>query len=405
MLSLQTKRILLIALFAASVVAIGSSIYFLFFRPLFGPETPVEEVVETPSGSLPSAATGRPSVSVPSGEGRLTPADRIARGSVTQVTELTINKILAPIATGDGAHFYNPQDDRFYTVDENGNTVVLSSQTFPEASSVVWNDGANKAVIEFPDGSNIVYDFATETQVTLPSHWEDFDFSPTTDEIAAKSLALDPDNRWIVITKSDGTQTETIRALGEAEDKVDLNLSPNAQIIGFANTDTTLTTGLDRQTVIPLGRHNENLEGLTVEGMNFDSLWSPSGKQLLYSVSGSYSDYRPLLWSVLATSSSMGENRRSLGLNTWVEKCVFASESVVYCGVPVSLPANAGLQPNLYEDEADAIYRLDITTGVSDLVAIPDEDISVQNPSLSADGSILYFTDARTEHLHMIRLK
>ncbi len=405
MLTLRTKRIALIALFIASVVAIAAAIYFLFFRPLFGPETPVDEEAVTPSGSLPSAQTGAPSVYTPPTTGRLEQADEIASGGVTQVTQLTSGSILSPTSCGTEACFYNPQDDRFYTIDADGNVVSLSSKTFPEASSIVWNDTADKAVIEFPDESNVIYDFVSQTQITLPSHWEDFDFSPTTDEIAAKSIALDPDNRWLVISKTDGTQTETIRALGENEDKVDLNISPNAQIIGFADADTTLTTGLDRQTIIPLGRNDENFEGLTVEGMGFDSLWSPSGRQLLYSVSGSYSDYRPLLWSVSATSSSMGEDRRSLGINTWVEKCVFASEDIVYCGVPTSLPANAGLQPSLYDNEPDNLYRLDLSSGKSSLIAIPSEDVTMEYLSLSSDGSLLYFTDALTGRLQMIRLQ
>jgi len=139
--------------------------------------------------------------------------------------------------------------------------------------------------------------------------------------------------------------------------------------------------------------------------MNFDSLWSPSGRQLLYSVSGSYSDYRPLLWSVSATSSSMGEDRQSLGINTWVEKCVFASEDIVYCGVPTSLPPNAGLQPGLYDDEPDNLYRLNLSSGQSSLVAIPNEEVTMEHLSLSSDGSLLYFTDAQSGRLQMIRLQ
>jgi len=406
MLTLRSKRIALIALFIASVIAIAAALYFLFFRPLFGPsdQTGGGETV-TPSGTLPSAQTGSPSVYVPSATGGLPPADEIANGGVTQVTQLTANAVLSPTSCGDNACFYNPNDDRFYTIDADGNVVALSSKTFPEASSVVWNDTADKAVIEFPDTSNVVYDFATQTQVTLPSHWEDFDFAPTTDEIAAKSIALDPENRWLVVSQTDGTQVEAIQALGENGDKVNINISPNAQIIAFADADTTLTAGLDRQMVVPLGRNNENFEGLTVEGMNFDSLWSPSGKKLLYSVSGSYSDYRPLLWSVDATSSTMGENRRSYGINTWVNKCVFASETTVYCGVPTALPANAGLQPALYANEPDNLYRLDLSSGKSSLVAIPSEDVTMEQLSLSSDGSYLYFTDALTGRLQMIRLQ
>src|SRR3989339_543372 len=307
-------------------------------------------------------------------------------------------------ADGDSMNYYSASDGRFYTIDEDGNVVALSDTQFPDAETVEWNKDSNKALIEFPDGSNIIYNFDSEVQVTLPSHWEDFDFSPVTDEVIAKSIALDPENRWLVVTSDDGSKTTSIQALGENEDKVEVNWSPNDQVVAFADTSNAIQGGVDRNVIYPVGKNKENFKGLVVEGLGFDSLWSPNGRQLLYSVAGSYSSNKPLLWIVDATSSTMGDNRQSLGLYTWVDKCTWSSASVVYCAVPLELPPNAGLQRSLYENEPDALYKLDLTVGTSTLIAIPAEETSMNNLQVSDDESAIYFTNTSGQ-LELMRLK
>ena len=207
-----------------------------------------------------------------------------------------------------------------------------------------------------------------------------------------------------MIASDDGSRVETIQELGENESKVEVNWSPNNQVVAFANTAEYSSRGLDRNVIYPVGKNQENFKGLVVEGLGFDSLWSPNGKQLLYSVTGSYSDQKPLLWVVDATSSTMGDNRSSLGLNTWVDKCTWATSSIVYCAVPIDLPANAGLGRAVYVDEPDAVYKVNLDTGRASLVAIPAEETSMENLSVSDDESLLYFTNTSGQ-LELLRLK
>ena len=100
----------------------------------------------------------------------------------------------------------------------------------------------------------------------------------------------------------------------------------------------------------------------------------------------------------------MGDNRQSLGLYTWVDKCTWSSASVVYCAVPLELPPNAGLQRSLYENEPDALYKLDLTVGTSTLIAIPAEETSMNNLQVSDDESAIYFTNTSGQ-LELMRLK
>lgn len=405
----RTKKLLLVGGFIVSVFVIAFILYRLFFQAA-PPEPTVEDGTGVSTGQLPGSIEAgireREEAQTQPGTGRLEEADEVARGGLTQTTELTTGAIYNSVLSGDGQamNYYNAGDGRFYTIDENGNVVALSDTQFLDAESVDWNKDSNKALIEFPDGSNIVYNFDSEKQVTLPQHWEDFDFSPVSDELIAKSIALDPQNRWLVLTSDDGSKTTSIQALGENEDKVDVNWSPNDQVVAFADTSNATQGGLDRNVIYPVGKNKENFKGLVVEGLGFESLWSTNGRQLLYSVAGDYSQNKPLLWIVDATSSTMGDNRRSLGLNTWVDKCTWSSASVVYCAVPLELPPNAGLQRSLYDNEPDALYKLDLSTGTSTLVAIPAKETAMDNLQVSDDESLLYFTNT-SGRLELMRLK
>jgi hypothetical protein len=406
-MSERTKKLLLVGGFILSVFAIAFLLYTLFFKGAIAPAPTVEPTAEE-GGVLPSAGEGVPGVVTEdvTGETGLQEADEVARGGLTQTTELTTGAVYNAVLSGDGdsINYYNAADGRFYTINADGEVVALSDKQFPEAETVEWNKDSEKALIEFPDGSNIIYDFSAEKQVTLPDHWEDFDFSPTSDEIIGKSVALDVNNRFLVIASDDGSRVEAIQELGENEDKVTVNWSPNNQVVAFANTAKSSSRGIDRNVIYPVGKNQENFKGLVVEGLNFNSVWSPTGRQLLYSVTGSYSNDKPLLWVVDATSSTMGDNRTSLGLNTWVDKCTWSSASTAYCAVPIDLPANAGLQRALYQDEPDALYKIDLSSGRTTLVAIPAEETSMNDLWVSDDESMLYFTNTDGQ-LELLKLK
>jgi hypothetical protein len=406
----RTKKIGMIVLFALSVIAIGTALYFMFFRTT-NPEPLSDEpisITDDLSGGLPSTPTGSPSIvdDSDSGSGQLSEADEVAQGDVTQTTILTQSPVFNTVIGSDGSsvQFYDRNDGRFYKIDEEGEIVKLSEKQFPNLEEATWNKDSEKAVLEFPDGSNIVYNFETETQTTLPKHWEDFDFSPVSNEIVAKSLATDPGNRWLVTTNDNGSNVTAFQALGDNADKVQVNWSPNDQVVAFAKTADGLGS-FDRKMIIPVGKNSENFQGLIVEGFGFSSSWSPNGRTILYSVAGDISDNKPLLWLVDGTSSTMGNNRRSLAINTWVEKCVWESDSTIFCAVPNNLPDNSGYEPSLYSGVADSLYKIDVTSGSRSLIAIPETDKAMTSLSLSSDSSSLYFTDANTGQLELIKLK
>ena len=399
------KRALLILAFAGSALGIGYLIYFLFFRAPTRPPIPTPQpgVPVTPgAGGLPTAGGATPLP--PATPGAPTPS-AVASGGLTAARTVTTTPVVGATLTGDGTAlaYYSTQDGKFYRLGPDGTPQLISDRTFFNVQNVTWSGNADKAILEYPDGSKLAVDFRTGEQATLPKHWQSFDFSPDGTQIIAKSMGLDPNNRWLTVASPDGTNAQAIAPLGENADKVTVSWSPNNQIIATSRTGTAI--GLDRERILLIGLHGENFKALTVEGIGFQSVWSPRGDRLLYSVSNAASGYRPTLWSVEAEGESIGANRHSIALQTWAEKCTFASAEVAYCAVPTGLQEGAGFQPALSAGTPDAIYRVNIVTGATELMAIPSDRSAISRLIVSGDETVLYYVNAQTGQLSQIRLE
>lgn len=404
----RSKRLLILLGCAVALGFVVLVIYLVFFRltPVNPTPPSVEDAIDSSTnGSLPSAGSG--TVGRGSAEdSSAPPPSLVADGGATKTTRLTSSAITEPHLASDGSSivYYNPADGRFYRVNTDGTTTRLSDKQFPDAEAIVWDNTTSQVAIEFPDGSNILFAFDTEEQTTLPAHWEDFAFSPDDNQVIAKSIGNNATARTLVITNTDGSNTESIQALGENADLVDVAWSPNDQVVAFADTGASAVSGgIGRKMIYPIGKNNENFKGLVVEGLNFHAIWSPDGKQILYDVSGDTSDYKPLLWIVDGTSQTMGENRRSLGLNTWVEKCAFADNDTIYCAVPATLSTGAGLQPDV-NTANDRIYKISLDSGKTKVIGYPNTLTQMSNLTVSDDGAYLYYTDA-SDRLQYLRLK
>jgi len=405
------KRLLLFLGLIVLTIGIAYAIYAVFFKggeKNITERPTVEDTGTEGTEGLPGSTSGTATGGTGTTGSTDLPVSAIADGGFTETTRLTSSEVISPTLSEDGKSisYYDPSTGKFYSVDRDGETKALSDKTFPKAETIVWSDDANEVVVEFPDGSNVIFDFITEDQTTLPSHWEEFDFAPSGEQVIAKSIGNDPQSRAIVITNTDTSNTKVVAALGDNADKVDISWSPNDQVIAFSNTaDTSASAGggLGRNMILPIGKNEENYKGLVVEGLNFHGTWSPDGSQILYDVTSPSSGYRPTLWVVDGTSSTMGNNRRSLGINTWVDKCTFTSNTELYCAVPTLLEENAGLQPDLV-DAADGIYHIDLSTGKVKFLGYPEVPTEMSSLTISENGADLYYTDLEGR-LQLMRLK
>lgn len=397
---MDKKRIALILIFILISLAIGYLMYRMFFAkegglvPKVTPPT-AEEVptkVFPPSGVgvpiRPGEAPGAglpPAVTVPGGVG--------VTGAVPVQLEnhLVQSKIISPSIDKNGnANFYNQNDGKFYRVNKDGTTTALSNQVFYNVNKVTWSPDNNDSIIEYPDGSNISYNFQTGKQTTLPQHWEDFSFSPEGARIAAKSVALSPENRWIVTSNPDGGDIQFVESMGENAHKVNVDWSPTRKVVALSQTGDSL--GADRQQILLIGQNHENFKALIVEGLGFQSQWSPEGQQILYSVYSARNDYKPELWVANADGDNIDSNRRPVQINTWAEKCTFASERFVYCGVPAELEAGAGFRPDIADSTQDQIYKIDLQNGSKTIIKTDTAHV-IDTIFVSPDNKTLFFTD------------
>lgn len=401
------KKLLTLLLLLAVAAAIGFGIYYLFFRQTVTPvPTANENVNGAGGGGLTPAEPGAPIPGVNAPDGQL-PAggpSPIANGGETKVTPVTsVPTVSATLTAGGGISYYNRTDGKFYRTNPDGTTTSLSNKNFYNVDSAKFDPSGNKAILEFPDGSNIFYDFVNNRQVTLPQHWEAFDFNPQGDQIVAKSMGLDPAARFLIVANPDGSAATAVQELGENGDKVQVAWSPNNQMIATATTGQSY--GLDRKEVYFIGKNQENFKSMIVEGLNFQPQWAPSGNQLLYSVAGSISDWKPELWIVDAIGDDIGKNRHSLNINTFADKCAFSGDNTLYCAVPNDMPRGAGLQPSILDTTPDSIYKIDLSTGLQTRVAKPEGSHTIGKMMISPDGKKLYFVDKAGGILNQMQLK
>ncbi|TAN33592.1 hypothetical protein EPN28_02155 [Patescibacteria group bacterium] len=394
---MSVKKIFLIVLLLLVAVLIGIGLYKMFIgaKPAakipYQPPAPITPGVLPPSGARTTTGAGVPAGAILPSAGFMvqtsTPAGFYKAEPVTQIS--ADYAVYPSLNQTGGFRYYNAADGKFYDI-RNGKITPLSDQVFYNASNVTWAKNRDIVVIEYPDQSKIIYNFETEKQVTLPKHWSEFSFSPEGKEIAAKSIGLAPENRWLVTTRDDGTGTKTIEPMGNNADRVLVDWSPSRQAVAFSRTGEPL--GAERQEILLVGLNGENFKSLVVEGENFLPKWSTTGKKLLYSVDSSRTDFNPELWISDAYGDRIGDNRQTLKLNTWADKCAFASDDALYCAVPKELPQGAGMARDIANGLADELYKIDLRTGLKTVVPLGG-DYNITNISFDAAKSALYFTD------------
>ncbi len=404
------KKLFLVLGFLILVGLIGYLLWQVFFRAA-APLVPINPDAENTNG-LPQAGLGTSTNNQATGTGLLpggvTPSgppnpnepSNLAVGGLTKTNSLVNSRSLNPTAKDGGLQYYNQDDNRFYKIDKNGQVSLLSDKVFYNVENIVWANSRDKAILEYPDGHKIVYNFQTKEQVTLPSHWQDFSFSPDSQQIVAKSLGLDPENNWLIVSGDDGSKAKTIENIGNNDKTVYPAWSPNKQIIALY----TQGVDFDRQEIFFVGLNGENFKSTLIEGRGLKSQWSTSGDRLLYSVYSSSNNMNPSLWVVDAAGDTINQNRRRINLNTWADKCTFASNTEVYCAVPENLPEGAGLFPELADKTKDDLYKVNLDNGTKELIAVPDGTFNISQ-IIAPSGDYLYFTDKKTGQIYQVRIK
>lgn len=405
------KKFFLIIGFILIVFILGYSLYSVFFKqPEIQPT--IEPVATGTSAMLPIAGPGTGTIATPLKTTTGLPIeqtipsqqiDLIAKGGLTQINQLNQTPSIAATISNNGnsLQYYNQADGKFYSITEDGQTALLTDKVFNQVEKIIWSPKKTQAILEYPDGANIIYDFSNKKQITLPTHWKDFNFSPDGSKLVMKSIGLDPNNHWLAIANEDGSKAQRLEAIGDKDETVYPSWSPNNQTVAM------YSKGVDfnRQEIFFVGLHGENFKSIIVEGRGFQSKWAPDGDKLLYSAYSSNNNLKPMLWITDASGDNIGNNRQTLNIETWADKCVFANKTDLYCAVPEKLEEGSGLFPEMAKNTKDNLYKIDTQTGLKKLVATPDGDYNMSNLIISSNNSSLYFTDETNKELYKINLK
>lgn len=405
-MELSWKRVAAIIGFLLLVALIGWLLYAIFFRSSTG-QPPVDSG-QPPGGGLPSAgpAGERPTTTPGEGLPTTSPSDTtpspIANGGLTVVSQVTTEVVVAPQSSGDlnSLYYYQPADGRFYRLGIDGTPQLISDVALRGVSDITWSPQGTNAVLEYPDGTHVAYNFQTKAAVKLPEHWQDFSFATDGQQLAFKSLGVDAQSRYLVVSDPNGGSPQAVEALGQNADQVKVTWSPTKQIVGYQHE----VTAADSQDVYFIGLQGENFKSMKVPGIGLASQWTTDGSHLLYSVSAASSDYKPELWIAEASGDNIGNNRHRLGLNTWVNKCAIVTNTEAICAVPQSLPKGAGLAPDISATIPDDLYRVNLTTGTHELLARPTNNISATMVMATANGKYAYLRDGPTGRLYRIAL-
>jgi len=411
---LNYKKIFIILGFIFLVVILVYIIIFFFFTDKKPEDTAldIDDIIFN-AGRFPDSGDRVPGRGVstgPDGTGTFPQADLTARGSFTQVQVVTEYLVKDPRSASGGIVYYDPREGYFYRQSDidSDNKTLLTDEKFFEVQSVAWSPNQSKAVIEFPDGSNILYDFTKRHKITLPSEIEDPVFTERSDQLVYKTKTNDDDFNWLVVSDSDGGNARFVEPLSDNVDFIQVEASPDSRVVAFYGKPT----GLSSSEVLLLGQNGENFKSMKVTGLNYKGKYSPDGKRLIYHVVSPVTDYNPLLWVADGRAQSIGQKNFNLGIITWVDKCVFSFDSrFLYCAVASELPSGAGIDPDLFaHDSTDTFFKIDLDTGLKQQIAIPifsdgRRSFSVESIWLSEDESELVFWDFHTGGVYKVRLR
>ncbi|MFW0837500.1 MAG: hypothetical protein ACKKL5_00675 [Candidatus Komeilibacteria bacterium] len=410
MMNDRTKKILFIVGFVIITILLAWALYSLFFSSSVIDNVPVNNANQ-PVGGLPSINNGgtnrvtQPSNNIANQSGYSgLPSTGVSAQTAKPISEITDQPVQSVTVGSQGeVAWYDQGDGKFYKL-QSGQVQSMSDKTFPQAEAVSWSPQADKAIVEYPDGYNILYDFVKQKQISLPKEMTDFTFSGSGQQIAAKVVTDNPDNNWIVTANYDGSGLQFIEHIGDKSRDVQMDWSPAGEIIA------TYREGVDfeRQEVYPIGQSGSNIKSLKTDGRGFVSKWSPQGNLIVYSVYNSFSGYRPVLYVADMGGDWTGSYYLNLGLQSWPDKCVFNSTSQkLYCAVPDDLPELSGIYPELADDSSDIFYEINLSTGNKRILplATGSDKVQATDLRLSANEDKLYFINKETGRLTEINLR
>lgn len=426
------QKILYAVGFVGITLVLGFLLYWVFFRPapvqvpvreepddIVVPRLPKVEEADIPTEPLPDEIVEPEPIDEPEPvvveESEITIVDRIeldvgevASGGQTRVNTVTADIFNAPAvnsASGD-IYSYSPIMGSFLKVDEAGNTDFVSDKQFYNVEEVAWSPNGDSAIMEFGDGTNLYYDFDQDVAVRLPDQISEPRFNESGDKIAFEWYdEIDYDRNYIGVSNPDGTGVRFVELLGDVGDRVHIEWSPESEYIATVRN----SKNGNAQELTFIGQNGENYKKLSVPGANVEYDYVPNSSKMLISSINMASGGVHELYIANADQDNFG-SIVSTGLKTTIHKCAMNdSGTAAYCAVPRIVTKGSALVPQLSSGSPEDFYEVDLATGESALIAVPEHDelagIVVKDVMLSSDQKTLFFTNQTDGRLLSLQLE
>ena len=385
---------LAIGLIIFFILVIAAGAIWLAVRP--APEEAAERgpILRFPFGLF---GGGEPTEIAPPGvEIGEIPESRLTLLSANPVAGFTI---VEDDKRGSMVRWIERQTGHVFESDSQGKNIErISNTTIPKIFDVVWSMSGKRAVLKYFEGENvrtISAEFAaTSTKgLILPSNILDIAYAPHRERLlyalpagaGTRLISADPDN-----TKQSEVLTTPFQEW--------LINWPTANIIAFLSRPSGEANGF----LFSYDLTQASFSKILGDVPGLETLWSPDGKQILYSAYSS-SERLPKLFIY----NSAKKEGRDLGLKTLVSKCVFSqtSKEIIYCGIDANMPAG------LYPDDRlkgkisafDTLWKINLENGEKNIVGeevFPD----LGQVRISRDDKFLYFTNYVDSSLWSLKL-
>ena len=229
----------------------------------------------------------------------------------------------------------------------------------------------------------------------MPVGARDFSWSPSGDKIVYE-IGDEPTSRKIMVASPDASGQIKIKDLGYA-----------SRVAGWSSLAGgpvslvqvySLGSGRD---VYPVYENGASGQALKLSGYGDKVKYSRDGKRLLFPVVDT-EEFKQTLW----VADIDGLNNYSLGVQTFIEKCVWDRlATFVYCAVPSEA---LGAEPKLEQATTDNFWKINTKTGEKTKLydqSEADIKIDAENVWTSPSEDRLYFENVRDGRIYILYLQ
>lgn len=399
------KRALIIVAALIVLVGLAIGVYFLFFAPKSGTLT----VGANPFGDAGSGAASATENDLTEGQG----AGTVVAPNFVKITDGPVSQGVAAvdvqIATGTGlatttssttpttpdvdVRFIDRASGNIYSYIVHARTLTRrSNKTLPGIQEASWAPDGSQAYVRFITSADSSGEHVASYILPVDGQGGSFLEQDLDEARAASSTGL-----FTLLASTDGSVGTIAKADGSGSRTLFTSLISSLIVYPAGNTyfaQTKAASETDGYGFQIIGGSFDRILG-PLRGLTL--LPSPSGKSVLYN----YVDGGVVHLAVINIAN---HTATALPLATLTEKCVWADEATVYCGVPTDLSGN--LPDDWYQGAVsftDRIWRIDMNARVATLIVDPVQvaKTPIDAVSLTVDPKedVLVFTDKKSGSL------